>query len=287
MYTRKHVAAAMLALAVGTAYSGAASSATVLTWDPAGSSPALSTAGSFSFDNITLKDWAALTFTGGPSNFTVTDDGYLPIALFSLGGSPVVNPGLNGSLGASTYSMYFAFNANANVTCTSPGNCSGAFTSINYSLDGNKGATATFSVSGSTVTLNKHGGTTVVLGSGVLAPFPLQNQATVTAGVPSAAIDVTFNQAAGEGGFFVAPPATVLLMALGSFINNVDQVTTYCPSKAHPTCPAGDAQIIDIAAGGGSLEFVGVPEPASLSLLGAGLLLTGIVARGRRNRKSS
>ncbi len=54
-----------------------------------------------------------------------------------------------------------------------------------------------------------------------------QNDVALVNGVPSAAVTTTFNQAAGEGGFFVSPPASVVLDLFGSFTNNLTEVTCF------------------------------------------------------------
>jgi hypothetical protein len=304
---RRHLLSIAAGLAVAGACSTTAWAAPVtVTWNPSGSVPQLSTAGPLTFNDITVQDFASISLTPtGPTTFSVTEFGYLPFVAFSLGG-PIVTPGLNGQAGATAYGIYIVFNATSTLTCTSPGNCTGTFTSLSYQMMGDPGYSThpfTFDPITGNPTVNTAGD--FLLASGTLVNCPVitpecQNSASLTNSVPGAAVTGTFNQAPGEAGFFVAPPPTVLLNLLGSFINNTSEVTCFAataaacgtgPAYGGPIPPghAGEAilyQVGNPVAGGGSITLVArtVPEPATLLLLGVGLI--AVAAGGMRRRKA-
>src|SRR5436190_24359876 len=93
-----------LGAVAGLAVAGLCSSAgfavpLTLTWDTTGTTPILSTAGQFTFNNATIQDFASasLTPTGAPGSgqFTVQEQGFLNINSFSLGQNNATPFGLN------------------------------------------------------------------------------------------------------------------------------------------------------------------------------------------------
>lgn len=310
---RTLAASAMAGLILAGLSSSGASAQATLTWDPKGSSPKLSTAGPFTFDDATIQDFASAYLTPtGPGTFSGTDTGFLPIVAFSLSGVPLINPGLNGAPLATAYGLFVEFNSTFDFTCTSAGNCTGTYNSATFSLLGNPGDHESFSFSATTGLPLVSGATsafTLASGSLVkcLVPSPTcENLAALSGSVPTAAVTATFDEAAGESGFFLAPSAITKLNSLATFTNTTSEFRCYATSAYKPECgsfykgglpsgaPAGATVLIEIgintsgklAPGGGSITFETIPEPASLTLLGSSLLLTGWFARGRRNRKA-
>src|SRR5882672_9254449 len=136
-------------LAAATIGSSSADATQIFTWNPSGSIPPLSTAGPFTADSFTLGDFAHVHIT---SSGAFTEDGYLKIKAFQLGAPTVATPGLNGAAGATAYELYFQFTATGNMNswagCVGGGFCSGAFTSLSYTMFGDVGGTANFGFSG-------------------------------------------------------------------------------------------------------------------------------------------
>jgi len=312
---RKLAAAAAVALFgfVGLGCPAAFADIVSFTWNPSGSTPTMSTAGSFTANNITIQDFAAIYFTPtGPNTLSFTEQAILPLVAFSEGGSSTTTPGLNGSAGATAYGIFAALTATGNVTCLggSLASCGGTFTTANYTLYGNPGdhSVAGFSSTTGDPTYTNIG-TAFALATGSLvncgAPSPTcQNSTTNTGYVPNAAVTTSFNQAPGESGFFVAPPATVTLQLFASTINNATEFSCYgiaadcgffyagsLPSGA----PSGSVILFQIGKtvsqtinpGGGSVNLVAVPEPSSLALFGSALICLVVFRESRRRRKLS
>src|SRR6266567_3654301 len=127
-------------LAGATIVSSSAYATQIFTWNPSGSAPPLSTAGAFTADSFTLGDFAHIHIA---SNGSFVEDGYLKIKAFQLGAPTVTTPGLNGAIGATPYELYFHFNATGNMnswsSCIGTGFCSGAFSTVSYTMLGDIG----------------------------------------------------------------------------------------------------------------------------------------------------
>jgi hypothetical protein len=275
-------AAAIGSVLVGMSAGAAFADPLDFTWNPAGPGVGLSSAGSmFTADNITISDYAVIDVPANPTPIgSVTESGFLRFTAFALNGSSISDPpGFNGAAGATTYQLYISFTATGHLNDISavlgnpPGtNFSGKFDSLSFSMFGDPGSNDVFSVdtTTNTPTATNTGGDILLANGGLAGGL---NQAFINSGIPSANVTTTFNEVL--PGFFVSPPAIIQLFMESSFTNT---------SGAASSAPCGNDTCFRIQAGGGNLDFVAVPEPSTLSLLGAGLLLLGF---GMRRRKAA
>ncbi len=291
-------AAAILAVLTSGAVTSAQAGIVTFSWSPAAVGLTSDGTAGAGFTNITnatnynVADFVSNTITTSTGAFTQT--GYLNILNFLNGGSTVSSFGLGqdvAALGIPGYSLYLAFSATgttAPLPTLSGTTANGVFSTLNYTLIGSASGASpvSFTVNNGSVTTSNPGPTKILgYGSLISGTGLLSTSKTANGYSPTANANLSFTECTGasagapctsdESAFFLAPLAGLNLQ-VGNF-SATDTVTTL-------NAGAPGVSFLNISGGGGNLTFIAAaPEPATVGLLGAGLVgLAGVVRRRRK-----
>jgi len=212
------------------------------------------------------------------SNGAFTENGVLQVSGFNNNGS-TIGPLLTG-VGVN-YQLYVTFSATGQLSGwdpTNPTNANGTFSTLNFSIIGIPGTATTVNPPSvlpnpngtPSVLSNTAGAITLATGSTIVG-----SAVSIETGVPAATVELGLTQAGTS--FFAAPPGINEFLA--AFTNNTGTFTFGAEQ--------GDGQI-NLAIEGSfdeSFDILPAPEPASLAVLGTGILGLAGFARRRHNNK--
>jgi hypothetical protein len=281
---RTHLLGPAMAGALLAAFASTAS-ATIVTLNPSNAVPPLSVNGPFGTDNATIQDSALIVINTATGAFS--EIGNFNVTSWNCCGAtevPVLGTGIN-----SAYQVYGTFTASG-TGALAAGNYLGTVTSLNVSLQASSvPVAAVFTVPANITSTGLTAGTTnhQTLGSATIVGTGTAAALTIGVGTTSTVLTSTefFTAASAENGKFFVNPTPFNIDLFDSATATTSETTPFACNSDGTANAAGTFQCIAISGGGGNLTFAAIPEPASLALLGIGLLAMGAVGR-RRARKA-
>ena len=245
-------------LATVTSVAAMAAPPVPFTWDPSAASPGL--AGPFTADSISMTDFLLNWQAQSKDTFILQING------FSLNGAPVSVPGLG-----TTFGLYLEGTTQVVGTPSvyGPGSISLVLDPTNN--DGTPSATVNVAASTGAVGFSNPLGTSddITLATGSLTDGSFGTQPN---GNPGVHFIETYTPAPGEAGFSVSP--------IGAHTSIEEFLFNTSTSRVMGTFADGSSYVV-VNDGIGAADLL-VPEPASITLLGAGLFALATLRRHSR-----